>query len=87
MSFRLLIHYERVPRTDNLGHRYYVSYNQWIESSLTTGNSVSGDINVTGSPLTEGGSITLVGTTRFPSGHLEGHSGSLVITGNISPHP
>jgi hypothetical protein len=56
---------------------------------LTTGNSVSGDrrYNVTGSPLTEGGSITLVGTTRFRNGYLEGRSGSLVITANISPRP
>lgn len=44
-------------------------------------------VNLTGSPLAEGGSITLVGTTRFRHGFLEGRSGSLVITGNISPHP
>ncbi|MCM3871824.1 MAG: hypothetical protein ND895_14170 [Pyrinomonadaceae bacterium] len=57
---------------------------------LSTGNSVEwgeSRLNLTGSPLTEGGSITLVGTAQFQRGVLEGRSGSLVITGNISPHP
>jgi len=56
--------------------------------SLTTGNSVSGDqrFNVTGSPLTQGGSITLVGTPTFGFGRSD-YSGSVFITGNISPHP
>lgn len=57
--------------------------------NLTTGNSVSrsGTYNVTGAPLSRGGSITLVGTTRFQNGYLERKEGSLVIAASISPHP
>jgi hypothetical protein len=56
---------------------------------LTTGRSVSrnGAFDVTGSPLTQEGSISLTGTTRFRNGYLEGKEGSLVITANISPRP
>lgn len=56
---------------------------------LTTGNSISRDriFNVTGTPLAGGGAIRLVGTTRFRDGYLEGRSGSLVVTGSISPQP
>jgi hypothetical protein len=57
--------------------------------SLTTGNSVSpgGVFDRTGAPLSAGGNITLVGTTRFREGYLEGKDGSLVINANLSPQP
>ncbi len=70
--------------------RHQINYRRDAVFSLSTGNSVvwgESRLNLTGSPLTEGGSITLVGTTRFYQGVLEGRSGSLVITGNITPHP
>ncbi len=78
LPITLHLHYETILLSDDDATFY-----------LTTGNSISGDrrFNVTGSPLTEGGSITLVGTMRFRNGYLEGRSGSLVITGNISPQP
>jgi hypothetical protein len=55
--------------------------------SLTTGRSVSrdGTFDVTGSPLTNGGSIRLATTTRFRNGYLSGKDGSLVITASTSP--
>ena len=57
--------------------------------NLTTRNSVSPDqqFNVTGSPLSAGGNIVLVGTTTFRDGHFDGKTGSLIVTANISPHP
>jgi hypothetical protein len=56
---------------------------------LTTGRSISrnGVFNVTGSPLTPDGTISLTGTTRFRNGYLSDKEGSLVITANISPRP
>lgn len=57
--------------------------------SLTTGRSVSRSraFDITGSPLTAGGNITLTGTTRFRNGYLSGKEGSLFITATISPRP
>lgn len=57
--------------------------------NLTTGNSVSpgGVFDRTGMPLTAGGNITLVGTTRFRNGYLEGKDGSLVINASLSLQP
>lgn len=57
--------------------------------SLTTGRSVSRSaaFDITGSPLTAGGSITLTGTTKFRNGYLSGKDGSLLITATISPRP
>ena len=78
LSLTLHLHYETLVLSDD-----DATFN------LTTGKSVSADrvFNVTGSALTEGGNIRLAGTTRFRNGHLEGRSGSLIITGNISPRP
>lgn len=57
--------------------------------SLTTGRSVSRSaaFDITGSPLTAGGNVTLTGTTRFRNGYLSGKEGSLLITATISPRP
>jgi hypothetical protein len=60
-----------------------------IEFTLTTGRSRlrNGKFDVTGSPLSTDGSITVVGVAKFRDGFLDGNECSVVITGTVSPNP